>query len=345
MNRPIALLALLALAVPAWAQQKPDPVTWSLRLETPAAAPGDTAVATLVAEVEDGWHLYASTSPQGKPIAMQLSMDNGAGIASWEAFQPPPDKQFAQFFNQESHWYEHTAEFRIELQIADDASGTIPIQAGVRYGACDATRCLPPKTRTASATLNVGSESAAAIPRPGGREPVYLFDGPPPTPTETVVDAAAAASTPSTTPGTANPSDQGLFQFAAVAFGFGLLAIFTPCVFPMIPVMMSYFVSTQSGEKQASVTQAVTFVLGVIALFTGMGAAVSAILGPFGMQQIGGNVWVNSLIAVVFFAFAASLLGAFEITIPSGVMTSLNQKAGSAGILPTLMMGPEIITK
>lgn len=330
---------LLLVAATLGAQQNLDPVTWSLRMETPVAAPGDRAVAKLTARVQEGWHLYASTSPQGKPIAMQLGVTAADGIASWQASQPQPDKQFDAFFNQESHWYEGEAEFWIELELSDAAQGAIPIEATIRYGACDATRCLPPKTRSAKATLTIG-ERAAAIAIPADFEPVYLFDTPAPKDSgrDVLIEAAATAGTAETGE-TVNPSDQGLIRFAAVAFGFGLLSIFTPCVFPMIPVMMSYFVSTQSGEKKASITQAVTFVAGVIALFTGMGAAVSVALGPFGMQLLAGNVWVNLLIAVVFFAFGASLLGAFEMSIPSGLMTALNQKAGSGGLLPTLMMG------
>ncbi|MEZ5367294.1 MAG: cytochrome c biogenesis protein CcdA [Bryobacterales bacterium] len=155
--------------------------------------------------------------------------------------------------------------------------------------------------------------------------------------TTSTAPPAAAPSGDSAAP--TSPADQGLFRFAAVAFGFGLLAIFTPCVFPMIPITMSYFVSTQSGEKKASLVQATTFVVGVIALFTGLGALVSVVLGPFGMQQLGSNVWVNLFIAIVFFIFGASLLGAFEITIPSGAMTKLNSMTYGGGILSTLMMG------
>lgn len=337
--RVASLLLLTAAALGAQglgAQGKIDPVAWSLRMETPTAAPGGEAVAVLTAEVQEGWHLYASTSPQGKPIAMQLGVTDSAAVESWTALQPEPDVQFDAFFQQESHWYEGETEFYIKLALAEDAQGSVPVEATIRYGACDATRCLPPKTFSARSTLTIGAE-AAAVAVPADYEPVHIFENAPKPASDrdALVDAAAAAK-PVTNSAAA---DQGFVKFAAVAFGFGLLAIFTPCVFPMIPVMMSYFVSTQSGEKKASLTQAVTFVVGVIALFTGMGAAVSAALGPFGMQLLAGNVWVNLLIAVVFFAFGASLLGAFEMTIPSGLMTALNQKAGAGGMLPTLMMG------
>jgi thiol:disulfide interchange protein DsbD len=107
----------------------------------------------------------------------------------------------------------------------------------------------------------------------------------------------------------------------------------------MIPITMSYFISTQGDSPRASLTQAFTFCAGVVVLFTGLGAGVSAILGPFGIVQLGSNVWVNLFIAAVFLAFAASLLGAFEITVPSAVLTKMNQASGRGGLLGTLIMG------
>jgi thiol:disulfide interchange protein DsbD len=102
---------------------------------------------------------------------------------------------------------------------------------------------------------------------------------------------------------------------------------------------MSYFVSTQSGSRKASVSQALTFCAGVVVLFTGLGATVSAVLGPFGAVQLGSNVWVNLFIAAVFLTFAASLFGAFEITAPSAAMTRLNAISGRGGFAGTLVMG------
>ena len=121
---------------------------------------------------------------------------------------------------------------------------------------------------------------------------------------------AAAAPAPATT------DTQSLGAFLLVAFGFGLAAIFTPCVFPMIPITMSYFLNRQ-GTRREAILHAVVFCLGIIVLFSGLGLLTTAILGPFGVVQLGSNPWVNGFIALVFLAFGLSLLGAFEITIPS----------------------------
>jgi len=124
-----------------------------------------------------------------------------------------------------------------------------------------------------------------------------------------------------------------------VAFGFGLASIFTPCVFPMIPITMSYFLNREAGGRADGVRQAVVFCLGIVVLFSGIGLAITAILGPFGVVQLGSNPWVNGFIAALFIAFGLSLLGAFEITIPSTILTRLNQSSGRGGFAGTLLMG------
>jgi thiol:disulfide interchange protein DsbD len=127
--------------------------------------------------------------------------------------------------------------------------------------------------------------------------------------------------------------------FLLTAFGFGLAAIFTPCVFPMIPITMSFFLNRPSGSRRESVTQAAIFCIGIIVLFSGLGLLATALLGPFGIVQLGSNPWVNGFIALVFLAFGLSLLGAFEITVPSSVLTRLDRVSQQGGTAGTLVMG------
>jgi thiol:disulfide interchange protein DsbD len=132
---------------------------------------------------------------------------------------------------------------------------------------------------------------------------------------------------------------EGLFGFLAVAFGFGLASIFTPCVFPMIPITMSYFLNRPSGGRRESIVQALVFCLGIIVLFSGLGVATTAMLGPFGIVTLGSNPWVNAFISALFIAFGLSLLGAFEITIPSVILTRLHHSSNQGGFIGSLFMG------
>jgi thiol:disulfide interchange protein DsbD len=341
------LAVLTALPAGAWAQtasRKPaiDPVQWTLEMQPSTAAAGDRVVGRLTARIEEGWHLYSATTAV-QQIATRVTVEENPAVASWKAYQPEPIVQFDPNFQQDSELYETEAVFLIEAVLSEEAApGTAEIQVKVRYGACDDRLCLPPKSKSAAATLTVAdsaTETAQAIPAgytdvtspPQAAQPTAGS----PAPGSPPLDGAPQASRNLG----GSPADQGLFQFALVALGFGVLAIFTPCVFPMIPITMSYFISTQGDAPKASLSQALTFCGGVVVLFTGLGAAVSAILGPFGIVQLGANVWVNLFIAVVFILFAASLLGAFEITVPSSVLTKLNQASGRSDLLGTLIMG------
>ena len=334
----IRLLLLLAVVVAASFAQtskrklKYDPVQWSLEIQPATAAPGERAVARLTATIEEGWRLYAPTTPKGGPIPTELTLTDSAAVEGWKVYQPKPKTKLDPNFGQETQTYHDEVIFLFDLTLSGNAElGTAELQANTRYNACNDRLCLPPVRKTASASFTIAansSEQAAAIPG-GYMEAKPAAEAP-----------AVAAVTPARgAPIVPSPNEEGFIQFAAVAFGFGLLAIFTPCVFPMIPITMSYFVSTNTGSRRQSVIQAITFCAGVIILFTGIGAAVSALIGPFGLTQLGSSVPVNLLIAAVFIAFGLSLLGVFEITVPSGALTSLNKVSNRGGLLGTLVMG------
>ncbi len=324
-----SLAACLAFAglVAGQTKAKPDPVKWSLRLEPDAAAPGQKVLGHLTATIEPGWHFYSLTTP--KPtIPTTVALAPSPAVAKWTVWVPAPKRAYDPYFKQETESYEKTAEILVEIETANSATlGPSELTAQVRYQACNDQTCLFPARRTAAATLKIDpSAKVSAVQIPSGYS---QFKGPPP-----------AATAPASKPVAVNPSSQGLGQFIAVALSFGFLAIFTPCVFPMIPITMSYFLgASQTASRRQTVVQALTFCIGVIVLFTGLGAIVTAILGPFGINQLGSNPWVNLFLALVFVAFGMSLLGAFEITLPSGVLTGVTNASYRGGITGALIMG------
>jgi thiol:disulfide interchange protein DsbD len=107
----------------------------------------------------------------------------------------------------------------------------------------------------------------------------------------------------------------------------------------MIPFTVSYFVNRQGGGKRDGVLQAIVFCLGIVILFTGLGVLITAISGASGVVKLGNSPWVNAFIAAVFVVFGLSLLGAYELTLPSGMLTKLNQASEGGGYLGTLLMG------
>ena len=311
--RAAVVLALSAVSLFAQSE-KFNHVKWTMTVEQPSSAPGGSVTAKLQAEIDPGWHMYSLTTPRG-PIPTTIRLVDSPGVARFTIFEPPPIKKFDPNFNAETETYEGTQTFYARIELKKDAApGAVTVTFEPRYQTCSGTSCIPPRTRTVTASLNVaaGAAYSAALAVPAG-----------------YIEAKPGAPKP------ADAAQNGdLAPFLAVAFGVGLAAIFTPCVFPMIPITMSYFVGQRGGMAQA-----VTFCLGIIVLFTGMGLVATVALGPAGVVQLGGNPWVNGFIALVFFTFGLSLLGAFEITIPSGILTRLNAASGQGGFAGALLMG------
>ena len=151
-----------------------------------------------------------------------------------------------------------------------------------------------------------------------------------------------AKSTPA--PGKRLDPEEALTPFLLTAFGAGLLALFTPCVFPMIPITVSFFLNQDTAvagkpSRSSGWIQALVFCLGIIVLFTALGFLITAVAGPFGVVQLGSSPWVNGFIALVFLVFGLSLLGAFELRLPSGLLTKLDRASQGGGYAATLLMG------
>ena len=324
-GRAIQAALFLGIASCAWAQGiGSNQVKWSLTVDPSSAAPGSTVLAHMTGQIDPGWHLYSLSTPGAIPTTIQVA-PNPAVEEKARVLQPPPRKAFDPNFQAATETFEKQVSFAVELQIKKDApKGPSELSVTARYQTCNDKVCIPPVKRTATATLTIDPAAAAAtVAIPAG----YAEPGPNGAP-NAITEAAAPEA-----------QNQGWLGFLLVAFGFGLATIFTPCVFPMIPITVSYFLNQQSGERRDAVVQAVVFCLGIIVLFSGLGLLLTAALGPFGIVQLGANPWVNGFIAALFVAFGLSLLGAFEITIPSSVLTRLNQSSGKGGFAGTLIMG------
>jgi thiol:disulfide interchange protein len=305
MIRPVLALFLACAGGFAQAQH----VAWSVDVTPSPAAPGGKALVRIAAKVDPGWHVYSGSSAGGIPTSFQLA-PLGAAVEKFRMLQPAPKKAYDANFGLETETYEGDVAFLLELQLKKDAPpGNTGYTLNAKYQVCNATECDPSHWSGAFAVnMAAGAPASAAIP--AGYAEVKPRD-------------AAAGAT-----------DDSMAGFLLLAFGFGLASIFTPCVFPMIPITMSYFMN-----KQGSVSQAVTFCLGIIVLFSGIGLVVTAALGPVGVVALGQSAWVNGFIAVLFVVFGLSLLGAFEISIPSSVLTRLNQTSEKGGVVGTLLMG------
>ena len=324
--RRVLLCLIGAALLPALLAAKEDPVQWSL---SPVAgktqvAPGGKAYFELKANIESGWHLYSPTTPAGGPIITKIKVQDNPALSGFQIYRPQPIRKLDPNFNIDTETYADSATFLVELT-AGSATGDTNVTVDVRYQACNDVKCLPPVKKSVVGTLStVPGAAATDFKIPSGYALV---------PASTV---AAATTSATTAPAPAPPQD--LWLSLLTSFGFGLAALFTPCVFPMIPITVSFFLNQRSGSASGW-SQALVFCLGIIVLFTGLGFLVTAIAGPFGVVQLGSSPWVNGFIALVFFVFGLSLLGAFELTLPSGLLNKLNNASQTGGYVGTLLMG------
>ena len=309
------LFLIFCLAVGSYAQPSADKfnhVQWTATVEPAEAAPGATVLVRLDAVIDAEWHMYSLTTPPG-PIPTTIRVVDGAVASQVVYFQPPAVTKFDPNFNANTETYEGKQTFYARVKLQNSApAGALNLTFEPRYQTCSGTVCIPPRTRQVAVALNINAAAKGVAP---------------------AIPAGYTEAKPkSSAPGGA--TEEGWIPFLALAFGVGLAAIFTPCVFPMIPITMSYFVGQRGG-----VAQALTFCIGIIVLFTGFGGVTTLALGPAGVVALGSNPWVNGFIAAVFFTFGLSLLGAFEITIPSGLLTKLNAASGKGGYFGSLLMG------
>ena len=347
--RSLLPVLLLTLGVASTLPAKEDPVQWTLTTVSGpgVVAPGSKVWLQLKATVQAGWHLYSPTTPPGGPIITQIGLASNPNVSASTLYRPQPVRRLDQNFGIDTETYTGETKFLFEVTSTASASGTAAIDATIRYQVCSDVKCLPPVKKTAQTQISfTAGASPVSFTLPGGYAPVA----------EAAASVQATApTTPATSPGSLAPGaasaakipvqDEPLLPFLLTAFGAGVLALFTPCVFPMIPITVSFFLNQNSYEeagktkKGAGWTQALVFCLGIIVLFTVLGFLVTVFAGPFGVVQLGSSPWVNGFIALVFLVFGLSLLGAFELRLPSGLLTRLDRASQGGGYAGTLLMG------
>ncbi len=333
MIRPL-LVGFFALVSMAGASE--DPVQWTLTFDAKSAAPGGHVLGKLTGTIEPHWHVYSMTTPPGGPNPTTAGIADNPAVAGFKIYQAKPVRKLDPSFGIDTETFAEQYVLLFDIELKKDApAGPADIAAKVRYQSCNDTICLPPKKKSAMATVAIDpSAKSAAIAIPAEYTLV-------PTPvagsasTSSVPPAAQTAPIP---PGPTAPA-AGLGLFVITAFAAGIAAIFTPCVFPMIPFTVSYFVNRQTGSRTNGVLQALAFCLGIIVFFTGIGALLKVLVGSAGVVQLGNSPWVNGFIGALFVVFGLSLLGAYELALPSGLLTKLNQASEGGGYLGSLLMG------
>ncbi len=266
--------------------------------------------------------------------------------------QSPPTIQFDANFGIETEYFSGAAEFRLGVAAAVTAQpGDYTVQMQAVYQVCNDQVCLPPTkvpvpvkvTIAGPATPPAPPGTAAAAPQ---RQAAAAAGSPavsaPPGAAEPA-PAQTAAAAPRTPTGTAAEVQEarasGFLPFLWLSMTMGALSLATPCVFPMIPITVSYFTKSAEARRASGIRQALVYCVGIVATFTGLGLGLSALLGATGINQFAANPWLNLLITAVFLSFALNLFGLYQIGVPSSVLTRLSKAGGGHGYIQALLMG------
>jgi thiol:disulfide interchange protein DsbD len=339
-------LVVAASATCAWAQM--DPVKWSARAKAATVRPGGTFQVEATAEIAEGWHVYSVTQAP-PPIATRVTVPAGQPFAlAGPIDAPAPLTAFDQGFGIDTEFYADRASFTLTLKVAAEAAaGKTGARIQAYYQTCNDQFCLPPKTvmlevpvEVAGAPLAASSPAPAAggIASPDAPVPARIeAAGPPPGGQPAPVRGATPPAAPSPAQGSGS-----LWSFIWLAMSFGALSLLTPCVFPMVPITVSYFTNHAAGSRRTAVWQAVTYVLGIILTFTALGMAMALLLGATSLNRFAANPWINILITGIFVAFALSLFGLFDIGLPPALVNrldALTRRQGGSRTLATLLMG------
>ena len=163
----VLFVGILFLCGGAFAQA-PDPVQWTLTLKPDAVKPGGKTLATLTATIQPGWHLYSLTTPKGGPNPTSATLADNAAISGIKIYEPAPARKFDESFKIDTETYEKEVAFLVEVTAKPGApAGPTDLEMQVRYQACQNTLCLPPKRKSAKATLKIDAAAktvASKIP-------------------------------------------------------------------------------------------------------------------------------------------------------------------------------------
>lgn len=314
----ILLLSLLAFAATASAQ--PSPVMWSIKAERVDSTVYDVKVSAMI---DRGWHIYDfgpydnSLNPTRIAVAESDACRTVGGVTA----DKEPHRAYDDLFGMEIGTWDGQVTFtqRVEL-LAPSAT----VNVTVEYSACDDRSCMPPQEEELSVAL--GTSDAAAAPADGAA-------------VETAADNAASEA--------ANGSGRSLWGILLAAAGWALAALLTPCVFPMIPMTVSFFVKGGANGR----FRALMYGVFIVALYTLPIAALIVITRLLGGDTVTADIfnwlathWLPNLIFfLVFMVFAASFFGAFEITLPSSWVNQSDKNADRRGLLGVFFLALTLV--
>lgn len=346
---PLFLL-LFAVAVQAQIQ---DPVKFKSELKTLAA---DEAEVVFKATIDKGWHVYSTDLGDGGPISATFNVEKISGAEVVGKLKPVGKEisTFDKLFEMKVRYFENTAQFVQKLKLT---GGAYQLEGYLEYGACNDENCLPPTQvpfqfsgraegaakEAAAATTETKAEKQSAEQETAADTASVAAIGGADGPTEINVTDKVDLWKPvinelQSLGETTSQEDMSWIYIFITGFAGGLLALFTPCVWPIIPMTVSFFLK-RSKDKKKGIRDAWTYGASIVVIYVTLGLAITLIFGASALNALSTNAVFNILFCLMLVVFAASFFGAFEITLPSKWSTAVDSKAeATSGLLSIFLM-------
>ena len=351
LSLPALMLSALLLPFAARAQK----VEFAAKFAPADARAGEGAQIVVMAKIPAGFHMYSLTQKSDGGVALKLEVTGaGALTASGKpvgsAFKKVPEPILSTTLEE----YTNAATFAVPVTVKPGVTGSQKAALHVQYQICDEKRCLPPAQVDVPVTFSV----QAGAPRANRKKPLTMLPGSAGKKTARIVPAypgtfILAGGPPNAPPvGDGKPlvsdversQSQGLLPFLLGAIAAGFTSLLTPCVFPMIPITVSFFTKRKGAEGQTGrgtqgIQGALAYCLGIIGTFTGLGLLTTVLFGATGIQNLAANPYVNMGLGILFVVLAANLMGAFEIILPAGLLNRTQSAQSNGGLIAPLLMG------
>ena len=343
-------LSVLLLGMGLNAQVIRDAVTWSRSVEDKSPT---EKVLVFTATVKDPWHLYGTELPKGGPTPTHLLVDKieGAELVGGLTSTQKPIEKYDPNFEMTLRFFSGKVTFRQKIRITDPKK--FAFVGAIRYMACNDEQCLPPAnwefTVQPKELGKLGDAAATKLTEetPATTEATATSLGEPSADSVASVDTlsvapqdtAALASSDLWAPvipelkaygdKALNQAEGSLWMLLVGGFLGGLVALVTPCVWPMIPMTVSFFLK-RSSDRKKGIRDALLYGIGIIVIYVSLGLIVSAVFGSDALNNLATNAIFNVAFFILLVIFAISFFGAFELVLPASWTAKMDAKADSA---------------
>ena len=330
MKKSLLSLFLLLTALLVQAQIL-DPVTFKTEWKKVS---DEKAEIVFTATIDPGWHVYSTDLGDGGPVSATFNVTQMQGAEPVGKLKPVGKEVsgFDPLFEMQVRYFEKTAQFVQELKLT---GGACRVEGYLEYGACNDENCLPPTQVPFS--FGDGAEAGAALAEDGtklggGTADVSQSPAGQPGYWAPVIDELNAFCE------TVAPRDLSWLYVFGMGFLGGLLALFTPCVWPIIPMTVSFFLK-RTKDKKKGIRDACTYGAAIIVIYVALGLVITALFGASALNALSTNAVFNIFFCLLLVVFAASFFGAFEITLPSKWSNAVDSKAEqTTGLISIFLM-------